>query len=201
MKLNTSRRCDRIWYNDWECVECCSGDRCNYYITVRQHWLTQFVAPTATTLVFLSVVRQLTSTTDSQYRPCAGSSLPGLTLPDQQLNLNFVISNDDDGYVMPTHASYNHLYPLAHRQRRAPAYSRLPCILTIFCIWLYTVYNKKYLLIVNFGCTFAIRQIWAISSYITGNCQVPNCVFPCRIRLLWKLLFHSEFQSHGAGVR
>ncbi|CAG2103945.1 unnamed protein product [Medioppia subpectinata] len=31
---NTSKRCDRIWYNDWECVECCNGDRCNYYITV-----------------------------------------------------------------------------------------------------------------------------------------------------------------------
>nr|XP_046911963.1 uncharacterized protein LOC124492975 [Dermatophagoides farinae] len=31
---NSSRRCDRIWYNDWECVECCTGDRCNYYITL-----------------------------------------------------------------------------------------------------------------------------------------------------------------------
>ncbi|KAL3215291.1 hypothetical protein MRX96_006562 [Rhipicephalus microplus] len=27
-------RCDRIWYNDWECVECCTGDRCNYYVTL-----------------------------------------------------------------------------------------------------------------------------------------------------------------------
>lgn len=33
-RLNNSRRCDRIWYNDWECVECCTGDRCNYFITV-----------------------------------------------------------------------------------------------------------------------------------------------------------------------
>ncbi|RWS20513.1 uncharacterized protein B4U80_08636, partial [Leptotrombidium deliense] len=32
---NLTRRCDRIWYNDWECVECCQGDRCNYYVTVR----------------------------------------------------------------------------------------------------------------------------------------------------------------------
>ncbi|XP_053207110.1 uncharacterized protein LOC128391282 [Panonychus citri] len=28
-------RCDRIWYNDWECVECCTGDRCNYYVTLK----------------------------------------------------------------------------------------------------------------------------------------------------------------------
>lgn len=27
-------RCDRIWYNDWECAECCTGDRCNYYVTL-----------------------------------------------------------------------------------------------------------------------------------------------------------------------
>jgi len=24
-------RCDRVWYNEWECAECCPGDRCNYY--------------------------------------------------------------------------------------------------------------------------------------------------------------------------
>ncbi|KAI7688064.1 hypothetical protein SSS_10643 [Sarcoptes scabiei] len=34
MKERTSSRCDRIWYNDWECVECCTGDRCNYFITL-----------------------------------------------------------------------------------------------------------------------------------------------------------------------
>ncbi|XP_015785315.1 uncharacterized protein LOC107362712 [Tetranychus urticae] len=28
-------RCDRIWYNDWECVECCTGDRCNYFVTLK----------------------------------------------------------------------------------------------------------------------------------------------------------------------
>ncbi|XP_076313295.1 coiled [Tachypleus tridentatus] len=31
---NVSKRCDKIWYNDWECVECCHGDRCNYYVTL-----------------------------------------------------------------------------------------------------------------------------------------------------------------------
>ena len=28
--------CHYIWYEDWKCAECCQGDRCNYYITVRQ---------------------------------------------------------------------------------------------------------------------------------------------------------------------
>ncbi|KAI1293853.1 hypothetical protein HDE_06448 [Halotydeus destructor] len=32
-----SKRCDRIWFNDWECVECCHGDRCNYYVTLAGH--------------------------------------------------------------------------------------------------------------------------------------------------------------------
>ncbi|KAL3853958.1 hypothetical protein ACJMK2_013262 [Sinanodonta woodiana] len=27
-------RCMRNWYRDWECVECCRGDRCNYYVTL-----------------------------------------------------------------------------------------------------------------------------------------------------------------------
>ena len=27
-------RCKRDWYNDWECIDCCSGDLCNYYATV-----------------------------------------------------------------------------------------------------------------------------------------------------------------------
>ena len=31
---SVSQKCDRIWYNDWTCVECCTGDRCNYYVTV-----------------------------------------------------------------------------------------------------------------------------------------------------------------------
>lgn len=31
---SVNSRCDRIGYNDWECVECCHGDRCNYYVTL-----------------------------------------------------------------------------------------------------------------------------------------------------------------------
>lgn len=26
--------CQRIWWRDWKCAECCKGDRCNYFITV-----------------------------------------------------------------------------------------------------------------------------------------------------------------------
>jgi len=26
--------CVRDWYLDWSCVECCTGDLCNYYVTV-----------------------------------------------------------------------------------------------------------------------------------------------------------------------
>ena len=26
--------CHYIWYEDWECAECCQGSRCNYYVTV-----------------------------------------------------------------------------------------------------------------------------------------------------------------------
>ena len=27
-------------YNDWGCVECCSGDLCNYYVTVSNYYVT-----------------------------------------------------------------------------------------------------------------------------------------------------------------
>jgi len=26
--------CERIWYLDWKCSECCQGDRCNYFVTL-----------------------------------------------------------------------------------------------------------------------------------------------------------------------
>ncbi|XP_055384712.1 uncharacterized protein LOC129614246 [Condylostylus longicornis] len=26
------RYCTHIWYEDWNCFECCQGDRCNYYV-------------------------------------------------------------------------------------------------------------------------------------------------------------------------
>ncbi|CAG0919673.1 unnamed protein product [Notodromas monacha] len=33
-RVASLHRCHRIWYEDWECTECCKGDRCNYYITL-----------------------------------------------------------------------------------------------------------------------------------------------------------------------
>ncbi|CAG5130764.1 unnamed protein product [Candidula unifasciata] len=26
--------CMRDWYRDWQCYECCQGDRCNFYVTL-----------------------------------------------------------------------------------------------------------------------------------------------------------------------
>lgn len=37
-QAQTSSACQRDYYNDWACVECCSGDLCNYYVTVRWHF-------------------------------------------------------------------------------------------------------------------------------------------------------------------
>lgn len=30
-------KCDRIWYNDWNCTACCSGDKCNSWVTLAAH--------------------------------------------------------------------------------------------------------------------------------------------------------------------
>ncbi|VDP64604.1 unnamed protein product [Schistosoma mattheei] len=32
------KTCQREWYMDWRCVECCQGELCNYYATVSQHF-------------------------------------------------------------------------------------------------------------------------------------------------------------------
>lgn len=32
-----NHKCERIWYNDWNCTSCCSGDKCNYYVTLAGH--------------------------------------------------------------------------------------------------------------------------------------------------------------------
>lgn len=36
---DSGHRCERIWYNDWNCTTCCSGDKCNYYVTLDGHSL------------------------------------------------------------------------------------------------------------------------------------------------------------------
>jgi len=35
VKTKTMPYCTYLWYQDWKCAECCLGDRCNYYITVK----------------------------------------------------------------------------------------------------------------------------------------------------------------------
>lgn len=32
--VDKQNKCDRIGYNDWNCTTCCSGDKCNYYVTL-----------------------------------------------------------------------------------------------------------------------------------------------------------------------
>ena len=34
VKANLTGKCDRISYNDWQCVDCCHGDKCNFFVTV-----------------------------------------------------------------------------------------------------------------------------------------------------------------------
>lgn len=36
------QKCERYWYNDWNCTTCCSGDKCNYYVTLGGHTLAPF---------------------------------------------------------------------------------------------------------------------------------------------------------------
>ncbi|KAH8856518.1 low affinity cationic amino acid transporter isoform 2 [Schistosoma japonicum] len=31
------KTCQREWYMDWRCVECCQGELCNYYATVSNY--------------------------------------------------------------------------------------------------------------------------------------------------------------------
>jgi len=34
LKAESMTHCKRDWYDDWACYECCSGDLCNYYVTM-----------------------------------------------------------------------------------------------------------------------------------------------------------------------
>ena len=34
--------CTRNWYDDWSCVECCKGDRCNMYVFVSKNFIFNF---------------------------------------------------------------------------------------------------------------------------------------------------------------
>ncbi|XP_046442437.1 uncharacterized protein LOC124192913 [Daphnia pulex] len=43
--------CERIWYLDWRCSECCQGDRCNYFVT-----LTGSSLSSSLNLIFIGVL-------------------------------------------------------------------------------------------------------------------------------------------------
>lgn len=47
---DTQQKCDRIWFNDWNCTSCCSGDKCNYYVTLASGTLQ----PSSLILILLS---------------------------------------------------------------------------------------------------------------------------------------------------
>uniref|UniRef100_A0A6G1SL87 UPAR/Ly6 domain-containing protein n=1 Tax=Aceria tosichella TaxID=561515 RepID=A0A6G1SL87_9ACAR len=57
-----SRKCDRIWYNDWNCTNCCSGDKCNYYVTLAGHSLKPtniLVAIVAVVTTFMTIYQSV----------------------------------------------------------------------------------------------------------------------------------------------
>lgn len=49
-------KCDRIWYNDWNCTSCCSGDKCNYYVTLAGSALSSNFALILSSLVLTSMI-------------------------------------------------------------------------------------------------------------------------------------------------
>ncbi|XP_025099641.1 uncharacterized protein LOC112567236 [Pomacea canaliculata] len=46
-------RCMRDWYKDWECLECCQGDRCNFYVTLGASSATSSMVLLLTTLILI----------------------------------------------------------------------------------------------------------------------------------------------------
>jgi len=48
------RRCERIWFNDWECVDCCHGDRCNFYVTLGSNRITAGISTILASLLIYS---------------------------------------------------------------------------------------------------------------------------------------------------
>lgn len=57
-----SHKCDRIWYNDWNCTNCCSGDKCNYFVTLAGNSLqpaNALVAVIATVTTLMTIYRSV----------------------------------------------------------------------------------------------------------------------------------------------
>jgi len=49
--------CTREWYEDWECVDCCRGDMCNYYVTLGASSLQSLSLMWTTLLtIFVSII-------------------------------------------------------------------------------------------------------------------------------------------------
>lgn len=79
-------RCDRIWYNDWECVECCTGDRCNYYVTLG----AGLSRPSAWICIVAAAVALLASYTRASW--CSVSRLPhGCHCPSRIVALKLLV--------------------------------------------------------------------------------------------------------------
>jgi len=55
----TRTACKRDWYLDWACVECCTGDLCNYYVTLDGHSVRPSILITAVTLIGLFFMKRL----------------------------------------------------------------------------------------------------------------------------------------------
>lgn len=53
-EATNSKRCNRLPYEDWECVECCTGDRCNYFITLAAQSLPSSL-PLTLAIISLSI--------------------------------------------------------------------------------------------------------------------------------------------------
>lgn len=49
-------KCDRIQYNDWNCTTCCSGDKCNYYVTLSGYSNRPMLAASLVANILVAVV-------------------------------------------------------------------------------------------------------------------------------------------------
>ncbi|KAK7507570.1 hypothetical protein BaRGS_00001505 [Batillaria attramentaria] len=58
LQRSVGLKCMRDWYRDWECYECCQGDRCNYYVTLGASGVTSSILLLLTSLVVVWMVRQ-----------------------------------------------------------------------------------------------------------------------------------------------
>lgn len=61
-------RCDRIWYNDWNCTSCCSGDKCNYFVTLGGHSTHQINKVLITSLSLMSLLSHFLMNKSHSYK-------------------------------------------------------------------------------------------------------------------------------------